>query len=148
MHAVKLTEPGQACMQQLDSSETRSSVWSHKLNIRSHKLNMWSHKLSMWSHKPNNVVTQRYKEDLGNAVVNFARMVPDGLLCFFPSYIVLDKCIEHWKNSECFASHFLICLSLWSRFFAWSSLGDTDALNCEAAVCTCEFRNAEHKTNT
>ncbi len=31
----------------------------------------------------------RYKEDLGNAVVNFARMVPDGLLVFFPSYTVM-----------------------------------------------------------
>ncbi len=31
----------------------------------------------------------RYKEDLGNAVVNLARMVPDGLLVFFPSYTVM-----------------------------------------------------------
>jgi regulator of telomere elongation helicase 1 len=36
--------------------------------------------------------------DLGNAVANFARLVPDGLLVFFPSYAVLTKCTEHWKQ--------------------------------------------------
>ncbi|KAJ9513931.1 hypothetical protein QJQ45_021052, partial [Haematococcus lacustris] len=39
----------------------------------------------------------KYKDDLGNAVVNFARLVPDGLLVFFPSYGVLNSCLEHWK---------------------------------------------------
>ncbi|GAX78033.1 hypothetical protein CEUSTIGMA_g5475.t1 [Chlamydomonas eustigma] len=38
-----------------------------------------------------------YKDDLGNCIVNFARTVPDGLLVFFASYVVLEKCIEHWK---------------------------------------------------
>ena len=39
-----------------------------------------------------------YMTDLGNAIANFARLVPDGLLVFFPSYSVLTKCTEHWKN--------------------------------------------------
>ncbi|XP_004302912.1 PREDICTED: regulator of telomere elongation helicase 1 homolog [Fragaria vesca subsp. vesca] len=39
-----------------------------------------------------------YKQDLGNAIVNFARIVPDGLLVFFPSYYLLDQCIACWKN--------------------------------------------------
>ncbi|GAA0165600.1 DNA helicase [Lithospermum erythrorhizon] len=39
-----------------------------------------------------------YKQDLGNAIVNFARIVPDGLLVFFPSYYLLDRCIEFWKT--------------------------------------------------
>lgn len=39
-----------------------------------------------------------YKQDLGNAIVNFARIVPDGLLVFFPSYYLLDQCIGCWKN--------------------------------------------------
>lgn len=43
--------------------------------------------------------TPQYKEDLGNAVVNYARVVPDGLLVFFPSYVVLRQCIEYWKSS-------------------------------------------------
>ncbi|KAL3528782.1 hypothetical protein ACH5RR_008104 [Cinchona calisaya] len=38
-----------------------------------------------------------YKQDLGNAIVNFARIVPDGLLVFFPSYYLLDQCIGCWK---------------------------------------------------
>jgi hypothetical protein len=39
----------------------------------------------------------RYVEDLGNAIVNFARVVPDGLLVFFPSYNVLTSCLDAWK---------------------------------------------------
>ncbi|KAL8130026.1 hypothetical protein V2J09_019181, partial [Rumex salicifolius] len=40
-----------------------------------------------------------YKQDLGNAIVNFARIVPDGLLVFFPSYYLMDHCIDYWKSS-------------------------------------------------
>lgn len=41
--------------------------------------------------------TVGYKEDLGNAIVNFARIVPDGLLVFFPSYSLLNDSIQAWK---------------------------------------------------
>lgn len=30
--------------------------------------------------------------------VNFARIVPDGLLVFFPSYYMMNQCIECWKS--------------------------------------------------
>ncbi|GBG60221.1 hypothetical protein CBR_g3464 [Chara braunii] len=39
-----------------------------------------------------------YKIDLGNAIVNWARIVPDGLLVFFPSYSFLTTCIKAWKT--------------------------------------------------
>ncbi|KAG6430041.1 hypothetical protein SASPL_108100 [Salvia splendens] len=39
-----------------------------------------------------------YKSELGNAIVNFARIVPDGLLVFFPSYYLLEQCISCWKT--------------------------------------------------
>ncbi|XP_075664293.1 regulator of telomere elongation helicase 1 homolog [Castanea sativa] len=39
-----------------------------------------------------------YKQELGNAIVNFARIVPDGLLVFFSSYYIMDQCIGCWKN--------------------------------------------------
>ncbi|KAJ8773449.1 hypothetical protein K2173_004279 [Erythroxylum novogranatense] len=39
-----------------------------------------------------------YKQELGNAIVNFARIVPDGLLVFFPSYYLLEQCIGCWKS--------------------------------------------------
>jgi regulator of telomere elongation helicase 1 len=32
--------------------------------------------------------TVQYKQDLGNTVANFARIIPDGVLVFFPSYTV------------------------------------------------------------
>ena len=39
----------------------------------------------------------RYLTDLGNAIVNFSRIVPDGMLVFFPSYSVMSQCIAAWK---------------------------------------------------
>jgi regulator of telomere elongation helicase 1 len=39
-----------------------------------------------------------YKQELGNAIVNFSRVVPEGLLIFFPSYYLMDSCITFWKN--------------------------------------------------
>ncbi|CAA7025798.1 unnamed protein product [Microthlaspi erraticum] len=39
-----------------------------------------------------------YKQELGNAIVNFSRVVPDGLLIFFPSYYLMDRCIAFWKD--------------------------------------------------
>ena len=42
--------------------------------------------------------TDEYKAELGNAVVNFARVVPDGLLVFFPSYGVMRACVEFWRG--------------------------------------------------
>ncbi|OQR82959.1 hypothetical protein ACHHYP_15276 [Achlya hypogyna] len=38
-----------------------------------------------------------YLVELGNTLVNFARLVPHGLLIFFPSYTILDQCIAHWQ---------------------------------------------------
>jgi regulator of telomere elongation helicase 1 len=42
--------------------------------------------------------TAEYKLELGLAIVNVARIVPDGLLVFFPSYGVLAACIEAWQT--------------------------------------------------
>nr|VDD62247.1 unnamed protein product [Brassica oleracea] len=39
-----------------------------------------------------------YKQELGNAIVNFSRVVPDGQRVFFPSYYLMDRCIAFWKD--------------------------------------------------
>lgn len=31
--------------------------------------------------------------------VNLCRIVPEGLLVFFPSYGVMDDCIRHWQSA-------------------------------------------------
>ena len=41
-----------------------------------------------------------YQSSLGNTIVNFAKIVPNGLLLFFPSYIVMEKCLDNWRNSN------------------------------------------------
>jgi regulator of telomere elongation helicase 1 len=43
--------------------------------------------------------TVEYMNGIGYAIANFARIVPNGLLVFFPSYPVMNKCLEHWQNS-------------------------------------------------
>jgi len=40
----------------------------------------------------------RYLDDLGHSIANFARVVPDGLLVFFPSYGAMTAAIDHWKT--------------------------------------------------
>ncbi|XP_033737799.1 regulator of telomere elongation helicase 1-like [Pecten maximus] len=41
-----------------------------------------------------------YMSSLGNVIVNFARVVPNGMLVFFPSYPVMEKCLEHWQENN------------------------------------------------
>ena len=41
----------------------------------------------------------KYMQSLGNAIVNYARVVPHGLLLFYPSYPVMDRCLENWSAS-------------------------------------------------
>ncbi|KDO28776.1 hypothetical protein SPRG_19987 [Saprolegnia parasitica CBS 223.65] len=38
-----------------------------------------------------------YLVELGNTLINFARLVPNGLLIFFPSYTIMDQCVAHWQ---------------------------------------------------
>ena len=39
-----------------------------------------------------------YQKDLGNTIVNFARIVPHGVLVFFPSYYAMKSCIQCWQD--------------------------------------------------
>lgn len=36
--------------------------------------------------------------DLGDAILNFSKHIPDGVVVFFPSYSYLDTCIAAWKR--------------------------------------------------
>eukprot|EP00842_Homolaphlyctis_polyrhiza_P002065 jgi/Hompol1/285/HPOL_000400-RA len=70
-----------------------------------------NHKLSS---SFNNRDSKGFLPDLGNAIVNFARIVPDGMLVFFTSYKILDDAISQWKQASC------SCLTL---FLTTSSQG-------------------------
>lgn len=41
-----------------------------------------------------------YINDLGNAIVNIAKIVPGGILVFFTSYAVLQQTVEKWKKAK------------------------------------------------
>ncbi|XP_056017158.1 regulator of telomere elongation helicase 1-like isoform X2 [Ostrea edulis] len=47
---------------------------------------------------------ENYQASLGKALVNFARVVPNGVLVFFPSYPVMEKCIENWQQNGVYSS--------------------------------------------
>lgn len=42
----------------------------------------------------------RYKQDLGYTVVQFLKLIPGGVLMFFPSYVVMKSIIDFWKSSK------------------------------------------------
>lgn len=41
----------------------------------------------------------RYQDALGNALLKYARVVPGGMLVFFPSYGLMDKMHDRWQVS-------------------------------------------------
>uniref|UniRef100_A0A672UHH9 Regulator of telomere elongation helicase 1 n=1 Tax=Strigops habroptila TaxID=2489341 RepID=A0A672UHH9_STRHB len=44
--------------------------------------------------------SEDYLSSLGKTVGNLVRVVPDGLLVFFPSYPVMDKSLEYWREHD------------------------------------------------
>ena len=44
--------------------------------------------------------TSSYKIELGRTLSNFARVVPGGLLVFFPSYSALESAVEFWRGGD------------------------------------------------
>ncbi|XP_037938569.1 regulator of telomere elongation helicase 1 homolog [Teleopsis dalmanni] len=41
----------------------------------------------------------KYISSLGQTILNVSRIVPDGLLVFFPSYPLLNQCVDSWQAS-------------------------------------------------
>ncbi|KAF7270391.1 hypothetical protein GWI33_016625 [Rhynchophorus ferrugineus] len=46
----------------------------------------------------------QYLNSLGITIVNLSRIVPDGLLIFFPSYYVMNKCESTWQEGGIWTS--------------------------------------------
>lgn len=42
----------------------------------------------------------KYLHSLGKTVLELSKVVPDGLLIFFPSYGILNSCIRNWETNE------------------------------------------------
>ncbi|XP_040568201.1 LOW QUALITY PROTEIN: regulator of telomere elongation helicase 1 homolog [Lepeophtheirus salmonis] len=42
----------------------------------------------------------KYLNSLGFSILKIFRSVPDGVLIFFPSYTVMNSCIEYWQNTS------------------------------------------------
>lgn len=41
----------------------------------------------------------KYINSLGMAIFNISRQIPNGLLVFFPSYALMNKCMETWQQT-------------------------------------------------
>lgn len=46
----------------------------------------------------------KYISSLGRTILSFCRVVPDGLLVFFPSYPIMAKCQEMWQSEGIWSS--------------------------------------------
>ncbi|XP_053624650.1 regulator of telomere elongation helicase 1 homolog [Plodia interpunctella] len=46
----------------------------------------------------------KYISSLGRTILSFCRVVPDGLLIFFPSYPIMTKCQENWQAEGIWSS--------------------------------------------
>ncbi|XP_045785549.1 regulator of telomere elongation helicase 1 homolog [Maniola jurtina] len=46
----------------------------------------------------------KYISSLGRTILSFARVIPDGLLVFFPSYPIMTKCQEMWQAEGIWSS--------------------------------------------
>ncbi|CAB3252066.1 unnamed protein product [Arctia plantaginis] len=46
----------------------------------------------------------KYISSLGRTILSFSRVVPDGLLVFFPSYPIMSKCQEMWQSEGIWSS--------------------------------------------
>ena len=42
-----------------------------------------------------------YQDSVGKVVLETCRAVPQGVLCFFPSYSLLEKVVSRWKSTGC-----------------------------------------------
>ncbi|KAI8577770.1 hypothetical protein K450DRAFT_250762 [Umbelopsis ramanniana AG] len=47
--------------------------------------------------------TYVYQDDIGNALLRIAQTVPNGILCFVPSYAALNKFMSRWKRTGLWA---------------------------------------------
>ncbi|CAI7927023.1 unnamed protein product, partial [Closterium sp. NIES-54] len=55
-----------------------------------------------------------YLQDMGSAIVNICRIVPGGVLVFFPSYSCMDSSIQAWQLPPA-GRHDSAALSVWQR---------------------------------
>ncbi|EDV21730.1 uncharacterized protein TRIADDRAFT_30066 [Trichoplax adhaerens] len=44
--------------------------------------------------------TFAFQDELGNIILEACRIIPGGILCFFPSYNLLDKVVKRWQNTD------------------------------------------------
>ncbi|KAL3265782.1 hypothetical protein HHI36_009980 [Cryptolaemus montrouzieri] len=52
-------------------------------------------KLSCTYHNRGN---ENYMRSLGSTIMNITRLIPNGLLIFFPSYPILNSCMNYWQK--------------------------------------------------
>ncbi|VDM30805.1 unnamed protein product [Hydatigera taeniaeformis] len=65
---------------------------------------------SSYQHRADSV----YHRSLGLTLMNLLRVIPGGVLVFFPSYALMKMCLDSWKNSDIY-NKFLDCKKIFTE---------------------------------
>jgi regulator of telomere elongation helicase 1 len=74
--------------------------------------------------------TPEYKSELGEAIINCVRVVPDGVLVFFASYAALAACVDSWQTGS--------SPTVWCVNAGCAMSAAADAVVAKAAACASE----------
>lgn len=77
------------------------------------------------------------QDDIGHSVLEIVKIVPKGVLCFFPSYGMMEKLISRWRSTGIY-NKIASVKAIFSGAFAFSS--------CSSSFCI--IRRSSHGTET
>lgn len=72
-----------------------------------------------------------YRTELGLAILKAIAAIPDGILVFFPSYVVMEGCLQHWKTTSMPIDG--------DNKTIWQAI-------CQVKTCFCEPKNKKELT--
>ena len=51
-----------------------------------------------------NIQSFAYQDELGLALIDIVKVIPNGVLCFFPSYSTLNSLLYRWRKTGVYSS--------------------------------------------
>ncbi|KAG5518111.1 hypothetical protein PMAC_003297 [Pneumocystis sp. 'macacae'] len=80
--------------------------------------------------------------ELGNALINLCRVIPDGVICFFPSYDYLEEIIKKWHIKQGRK------LSIWERLEQIKKIFKEERFSTDIEIMLQNYSNTIDSLNT